>query len=66
MKRRKITGENSTMECSKIIFFDSTQRRWLVEWSDKTRSWEEYATLKDFEIFKNFIENSFTYPVYIT
>lgn len=30
-------------------------KKWLVEWNDKTRSWESYDNLKDLEIFQEYI-----------
>jgi hypothetical protein len=52
-KRRRIEINNNSKIIVNII--EVNNRKWLVEWNDKSRSWEKYEKLKDLEIFKEYI-----------
>lgn len=54
-KKRKIIV--TTMKyVNKIIEMHPTGKKWLVEWSDKTRTWETYDIVKDLQIFQDFLQ----------
>lgn len=54
-KKRKIAV--STLKyVTQIIEMHSTGEKWLVEWSDKTRTWETYDIVKDLHIFQDFLQ----------
>jgi hypothetical protein len=38
-----------------IVELHQTSKKWLVEWSDKTRTWETYDVIKDLDIFQSFL-----------
>ena len=43
-----------------IIELHQNSKKWLVEWSDKTRTWETYDIVKDLDIFQNFLCKFYT------
>lgn len=55
-KKRKFEIEK---DIKKVIEFDIISKKWLIEWDDRSRSWEDYESIKDHYGFKLFIQNTF-------
>lgn len=41
---------------TKIIETNAKTRDWLVEWDDKTRTWESFINIRETNAFQSFIE----------
>lgn len=54
-KRKASTKCSSVKIIVKILELHPTNKNWLVEWTDKTRSWEIYDVIKDLDSFQHFI-----------
>lgn len=75
IKKRKITLEPvfdiiKTKIAIQIVEFHPKTKEWLVEWRDKTRTWENYDTIKDQAAFRDMVEKNLQvkrcYASYIT
>lgn len=55
-KKRKLEDEKNM---KRIVEFDIISKRWLIEWDDKSRSWEDYENIKDMYGFKQLIQGMF-------
>lgn len=53
-KKRKII---TTMKyATEIIRMHPKGEKWLVEWNDKTRTWETYDIVKNMDKFQDFLQ----------
>jgi hypothetical protein len=59
-KRRVSTESGSVKIIVKILELHPTNKKWLVEWTDRTRSWETYDVIKDLDSFQHFITKNYT------
>lgn len=59
-KKRKVNDDNRIV--SFIVEIQPENRKWLVEWRDKTRSWENYDDLKNLDSFRMYLESIITKP----
>jgi hypothetical protein len=59
-KKRKINSKCVYKFIIAIIEFHQSSKKWLVEWSDKTRTWESYDFVKDLDIFQKFLSKMLT------
>lgn len=51
-----------------ILNVDFKNNLWLVEWNDKSRTWEKFNVVKNFDFFESFIMFHLKpkeYPTYI-
>lgn len=46
----------SLVSAVKIFGCNPQNKKWLVEWSDYTRTWEPYFVVKDLQVFQEYIE----------
>lgn len=69
LKKRKIEVEYIIVKTI-IKVIEMNNDKWLVEWNDKTRSWEDFNKLKNYPTFKHFVETLIKpkkeFPQYIT
>jgi len=60
-KKRRIEPENTYPKILvKLIEVHPKTKNWLVEWNDRTRTWEMYDAIKDTKVFRTFIESKMT------
>lgn len=52
-KKRKIS--TAVKFITNVIARHSSGEKWLVEWCDRTRTWETYDVVKDLRIFQDFL-----------
>lgn len=53
-KRRKSDSLKIPVQ---IIDIDRKNKKWLIEWCDQTRTWENYDNVKDMIIFREWVES---------
>lgn len=53
IKRRKKGTQNTPI---RVIGGNPCTKMWLVEWSDMSRTWETYETVKDMKVFKQWLD----------
>lgn len=54
-KRRTVAVKFIT----EVVTLHESGKKWLVEWSDMTRTWETYDVVKDLQVFQQFLYSSF-------
>lgn len=59
VKRRRIDQKIAVKFVISIIELHPTSKKWLVEWSDRTRTWETYDIIKDLDIFQVFLSKMY-------
>lgn len=58
IKKRKYEIE-VVIRINKILEFDIISKKWLIEWDNKTRTWEFFEDIKNMYEFKKLLENLF-------
>jgi hypothetical protein len=62
LKKRKIDTNYAIKFVTSIIELHPSSKKWLVEWSDKTRTWETYDIVKELGIFQEFLSKTILKP----
>jgi len=44
------------MTISRVIGGHPFTKKWLVEWRDLSRTWEDFETVKNLDVFRHYIE----------
>jgi len=66
-----VNNDGKKRKCDNDIFNNIVQvveiknNNWLVEWEDKTRTWENYEELKHTDAFKNYIVKAVNKAIYV-
>jgi hypothetical protein len=58
IKKRKYEID-VVIRINKILEFDIISKKWLIEWDNKTRTWEFFEDIKNMYEFKKLLENLF-------